>query len=415
MNEKLIEALRRWTGTLAGFEAIQREEAARAEQLLMPRKALFITGIRRAGKSYLAKMLSKNSAVFVNGEDPLIKNATPQELFESIIHIGEQSKPKLVFVDEAQNIGDFQTLARNLLDYFNVPIIVTGSSSAIVTREISSLLSGRYLPLELFPLSFRDYLHFRGIGDPSLLAEEKLDSYLESFMEYGSFPEVALNMERANDLLLSYFSTIVVKDVKERYNVREGQKLEMFARILAENPSTLLSIRRIGRNIGISAATAEKFAAYFEEVYFITLIPKCSPKTYEPIKSMKKLYLSDTGFHALFYAGRGEKKARVMENTVAIGLFRRYGRNNIFYQSTPDGYEVDFLVREKNQITQMIQVAYDVEDEKTMKRELRALDRAAGLFKSASLLVITRNKEGIERLEGREIRFVKLWKWLLQG
>ncbi|MEM3075396.1 MAG: hypothetical protein QW590_01075 [Candidatus Bilamarchaeaceae archaeon] len=73
--------------------------------------------------------------------------------------------------------------------------------------------------------------------------------------------EVALNIERANDLLLSYFLTIVVKDIKERYNVREGQKLEMFARILAENPSTLLSIRRIGRNIGISAATAERFAS----------------------------------------------------------------------------------------------------------------------------------------------------------
>ncbi|MEM4359663.1 MAG: hypothetical protein QXT45_03980 [Candidatus Bilamarchaeaceae archaeon] len=96
-----------------------------------------------------------------------------------------------------------------------------------------------------------------------LLAEERLDAYVEYFMEYGSFPEVALNIERANDLLLSYFLTIVVKDIKERYNVREGQKLEMFARILAENPSTLLSIRRIGRNIGISAATAERFASSF--------------------------------------------------------------------------------------------------------------------------------------------------------
>lgn len=414
MNEKLVEAIKRWSGTLSEFEGIPREELGRAEKFLMPRKALFITGIRRCGKSFLAKILSKNNSVFINGEDPLIKNVTPQEIFESVIYLSEQRKPKVILVDEAQNIKDFQILVRNLLDYFNVPLIVTGSSSAIITKEVSSLLSGRYLSLELYPLSFTDYLRFKKIDNPSLLTEERLNSYLETFMEYGSFPEVSLNTERAVDLLLSYFSTIIVKDVKERYNVREGQKLEMFSRILAENPSTLLSIRRIGRNVGLSAATAEKFATYFEEVYFINSISKYSPKTYEQIKSMKKFYLSDIGFHTLFYGGRGEKKAKIMENIVAIELFRRYGRNNIFYYATADGYEIDFLVRERNRITQLIQVAYDVEDEKTMKRELRAIERTAPSFKLADLIVITKNKEATQRLGKRQIRFVKLWKWLLQ-
>jgi predicted AAA+ superfamily ATPase len=129
---------------------------------------------------------------------------------------------------------------------------------------------------------------------------------------------------------------------------------------------------------------------------------------------MKKMYLSDIGFHTLFYAGRGEKKTRMMENLVAIELFRSYGRNNIFYDSTPDGYEVDFVVRNRNRITHVIQVAYDVEDEKTMKRELRALTKAASRFKDADLLVITWSKEGTEQFGDWKIKFVKLWKWLLQ-
>jgi len=411
MNEKLVDALKRWTSKLSEFNAIERQETSIAQKFLIKGKALFITGIRRSGKSYLGKMLSKDG-IFINCEDPIIKTSSPQEIFEGTINVCEQKKPKIIFIDEVQEINNFQILVRNLLDYFNLPVIVTGSSSSILREDISSHLAGRYLSLELFPLSFSDYLRFLGI-DTSLLSEEKAFAYLDSFMEFGSFPEVVLNRDRASDLLLSYFSTVVIKDVKERYNVREGQKLEMFARVLAENPATLLSLRKIGKNIGISPTTAENFSSYFNEVYFINQIQKYSPKTYEPIRSMKKSYLSDIGFHTIFYAGRGEKRARAMENIVAIELFRRYGRNNIFYHSTPEGYEVDFLVREKNRITKLIQVAYDIDD-KNIKRELRALRKAAEKFEGAEPIVITMNKEGTENVNGVGIRFVKLWKWLMR-
>jgi len=418
--EKITDALLRWNlwGNLKE-RLIEREDVERAIVLMKNKMALIILGIRRCGKSKFSILLVREQkieprSIIINFEDPIVSSYIKEgaDLLDYLeMFSRNRFKPEIVILDEPTVVEGWHQSVRTLLDTGFSNIVITGSNKSLLERDVSRVLGGRYIELLLYPLSLREFLLFKGEKNVENLAKREL--LLNEYVHYGGFPAVVLSDEK-HAILSSYFNSIVVNDVALRINVRNIKKLEVVARVLAENPATLLSFSRIAAAAGISKERAESYVNAFEEAYYITLIDKISPKTIEPIVTVKKIVLCDNGFHTLFYAGRGEKKGRLIENVVGLELLRRYGKKNVFYHRSPEGYEVDFVVREGNRISKLIQVVDNV-SEKTIKREINAIVKASDIFNTKNLEIITWDYEGERRFNKHAIKFVKLWNWLLES
>jgi hypothetical protein len=291
--------------------------------------------------------------------------------------------------------------------------------------EISTSMSGRHVGVAIFPLSFREFLNFKGIKtiQPLELMKNKADTLrlLDEYMTFGGFPEVVSSTanQRKNELLVRYYEDIMVKDIARRYKIREIEKLENLAFQLLSNISTLQSFNKLKEKVSLSLDSVERFSTYFEIAGLFVFLKKFTPSTAKQLKSVRKTYIADLGF----YHNKGFRltpnKGSIYENIVAIELNRRTQHNNmeLYYWQNPKQYEVDFVVKQGLEIKQLIQVCFNLNDENTKKREIRALLHAGRELGCNNLLIISEDKEGEEDIQWfgikNKIKFQALWKWLL--
>ncbi|WP_232473453.1 ATP-binding protein [Thermococcus thioreducens] len=279
------------------------------------------------------------------------------------------------------------------------------------------------MSFRLFPLSFREFLFFKGFDYSEPLTEARrgrLRGFLEKYVRYGGFPGIVDSSELIKiRTLQEYLDLIVYRDLVERYGVEKTRAMKALMRVVVRNFARKISIRKLNGLLAstgtkLSRPTTSEYFSYLEDVGFVIPIRKYHPSEVESLRSTPKIYLADTGFASAF--GVEDKEYRI-ENIVAVELLRRkhYFEPRLEVHYWDDGRgEVDFVVSKGFNVVELIQVSYDVDDTATMNREIKALLRASESLSYKKLTVVTWDYEDIHQVGRKTIRFVLLWRWLLE-
>ena len=395
-----------------------------------------IVGIRRCGKTYLMfskikellKKVDKKSTIYINFENrklfPLKKEYF-NEIMEFIHSEKLLEKGKVyLFLDEIQKIDEWERYIRSIYDEFKgrIKIFVSGSNASLLSRDYGTLLTGRHLSKTLMPLSFREFLIFKNYEISKVLTEKdeaNIKRYLEEYLNFGGFPEVVLS-ENKEQILSQLFNDILSRDILSR-NIRKESVIEEFSYYLAGNVSSLLSFNKMAdyfksRGIKISVPTIQNYFDLIKNsfLFFDNLL--FSYKIKDQFQNPRKIYCIDNGIFNFIGLKFSKDYGKMYENTVFLKLKRESFDNhliNIFYWKNIQHEEVDFVIKEGLRVRQLIQVCYDIENPETRKREVRSLLKASKELKCDNLIVITKGYENNEHIDGKNIGFIPLWKWLL--
>lgn len=340
-----------------------------------------ITGIRRCGKSTLMQIfrdwlmqhgVSDDQIVYINFEDyDYYELRNPAKLYQYIKPLIAQDKMYYLFFDEIQHVTDFPDIVNSLNLKSNVDIYLTGSNAYMLSSEIATLLSGRYVEIAMLPLSFSEYVEARGDGYslPQLYSQYITQSSFPYTLELSSAAEV-------NDYLNAVYNTIVVKDIMARKRLQDVMMLESVIRFTADNIGNLLSTKRIadimtadGRKI--DQKTVEKYLSTLCETYFVYEAKRYNVKGKQLLKTLGKYYLVDLGLRRMLLGSRSFDAGRLLENVVYLELLHRQKQ---VYIGKVNDIEVDFVAIDQDDIT-YYQVAATVRDESTLKRELASLQQ----------------------------------------
>ena len=404
---------------------------SRLESLFSSNQVITITGPRRAGKSFVMRQMAKQlinkghnpkDIMHVNLEDPRFTESGVlflEKIFETYReYISPQNTP-ILFLDEIQEIEGFEKWVRMMHELSKAKIIISGSNARILSRELGTLLTGRHLDMEVFPLSFREFLSFNNIALTNKMdligKESEIKSALRKYIEYGSFPEVALS-EQKKEILLSYFEDVITKDLLRRFNIKKTQDLRAIAKHYLSNISALSTFKSIERSLDMSITSVKSYTGYLEQAYLLFPLKRFSFKVKEQEKSPRKIYAIDTGLCNAVGFRFSENDGRLAENVVFVALKRKQNLNpdmELFYWKDVHHREVDFVIKDGLKVTNLIQVCWNVQDEKTKNRELRSLRKAMEELNVTNATVITGETEGEERLHDNTVKLVPLWKWLL--
>ena len=388
------------------------------EHLLKSQDVVVISGIRRCGKSTLLHQIRKNQPekdYYLNFDDDRLVQFTTDDfqlLYELFISLF--GKQQTFYFDEIQNVKGWERFVRRLHDYGN-KIFITGSNASMLSRELGTHLTGRFLSYELFPFSFSEYLQWSKIevNDSSKLSTEARAGLIRQFDQYfiaGGFP--AYLREQNPQYLKTLYENILYRDVLVRNKLTNEKELLELVFYLASNVAKLNSYSALTKTIGVANPTTIKnYLSFLEDAYLVFSVNKLSYSVKTQLRNPKKVYLIDLalvrtlGFH--FTDDRG----RFLENLVFLELER--GGRGIFYHQNK--FECDFIIRDGAQVVQAIQVTYSMQDGETHMRELNGLLEAMEEYQLNTGLIITDHEEKEIDIPGKTITIVPAWKWLLDN
>lgn len=404
-----------------GEKIIKREVLEECKQLLTSSLIKIITGVRRAGKSVLGYQLLKDkNFAYVNFDDERLSFLETEDLNSVLQAIYEiYGKPDFIFFDEIQNVKNWELFV-NRLQRLRFNLVITGSNSRFLSKESATHITGRHFSVELYPFSFREYLDFEGFdySREVFTTREKalLRNFLERYILSGGFPEVVQG-ENYKKYLVSLYSAILTKDIISRYRVKYLRTLREFANYLISNFSRKITFNKLKNIFSLkSTHTAKNYFSFIEEAYIIFQVERFSYKFKERILAPRKVYAIDCGLINAVSSAFSPDLGHLYENAVAVELMRQKSlfSQEIYYWQK-DYYEVDFVIKKGQKATQLIQVSYNMGDYDTKKREIKALLKASQELKCDDLLIITEDYEGEEKIKENTIKFVPLWKWLLES
>ena len=401
-----------------------------------PRKIIVITGFRRTGKTYLIfhivqkllKEVNKSQAIYINFEDERIPLKT--ELLTNLLPAIKQAynNVEFLFLDEVHNIPEWSKWLRRIYDNEKIRIFITGSSSKMSSKEIPTELRGRFLEIKVLPLSFKEYLAFKGINanlkaiDYSENEKAKMIRAFNEFLELGGMPEVVLaDEDKKLEIIHNYYNTVIRRDIIERFKVRNEESLKALLGLLLN--STSYSISKLyntlkSLNFEVGKGTIQSYLSYIENSYFLYSLTLFSYKIKDQLQYPRKIYFIDNGFITALSSKFSKNLGRLYENLIFLELKRRQAKDlkqELFYWRNQQKEEVDFVVKDSLKVKQLIQACYDIKDYDTKKREVKALLKASKELKCRNLLIISEDKEGAEKVGNKKIKYVPLWKYLSQG
>ena len=432
-KDELIEILQDWNFWRKELETGIPRQAylARVKQFLETNQVLTITGPRRAGKSFIMRQAAqaltqhgagKNNVLIVNFEDPRFPELNTkwlERLYETYLEFLAPKGQVYLFLDEVQEVDGWERWVRYMHELKKARLVVSGSNAKLLSRELGTLLTGRHLDVTVLLLSFGEFLEFSGmtLKDRLDMLNQRvaIQGLLRKYLEHGAFPEVSLS-EQKKALLLNYFEDLVTKDLLRRFRIRKPQELKALIKYYLSHVATLSTFNAIARSLKLSALTVEKFSGYLEQVYLVFFLRRFSFKVREQEKSPRKVYAIDTGLSNAVGFRFLENAGRLAENAVFLQLKRRQAFEpelEVYYWKDVQHREVDFVLKRGTRVRELIQVCWQVEEASTKERETRSLVKAMGELKAGSALVITEDYEAEETVKEQRIRFVPLWKWLL--
>lgn len=398
---------------------IAREVEEHAREILSSKLIKVITGVRRCGKSVLAySMMKDKDFAYINFDDERLYSPDTNQILSSFYEIYGKNF-NFMFLDEIQNLERWE-LFINRLHRAGFNLVITGSNSRLLSKELATHLTGRHLTIELFPFSFREYLKAinfkedvqttKGIS----IVKRELNNYINN----GGFPEIIVEKESPGVYLRKLYGNILERDIISRHNISYKKTFREMAINLISTPGRSISYNKLKKqyNLG-SEHTIKNYLSYLEEAYLIFFLNRFSYKSIEIEKSDKKVYAIDTGLTNNLATKFSENYGHAYENTVAIELLRQKSFNTnieIYYWKNLQHEEVDFVIKQGLKVRQLIQVCYNIEDFNTKEREMKALIKASKEIRCKDLLIITQDYEAEETAKGKKIRFLPLWKWLLK-
>ncbi len=379
--------------------------------------AQIITGIRRCGKSTLAQMaLMKLKYAFVNFDDERLNDLQPEDLnfmLEALYTV--YGEFEYLLLDEIQNVEGWHLFVNRLLRN-KIRVVLTGSNSNLLSREMATHLTGRYSIVELLPFSYGEYLKAKKLKLKSLDTTKGKGLAMNLFMEYllnGGFPEVA-GGENRKTYVANLFEAIVTRDIIYRYKIRHVRTFREISLWLTGNYGAEISYNRVKNIFSLgSENTAKNYVSYLEEAWLFISLSKFSFKKQESLRN-RKLYLIDTSFADLAGESGSENTGRLLENVVMLHLLRnrlRHGYEVFYYKKN---VEVDFLIYRQRNVHELIQVSLSIENKKTRDREIRALLTANRELKATKLTIITMNEEDKIEQDGMIINVIPVINWLLE-
>lgn len=344
-----------------------------------------VTGIRRCGKSTLLKMFQeylleqgilKEQIIFINFEEYEYEELwEPKALYQYIKERILPDKMIYLILDEIQNVKEFQRVIDSFFVKENMDIYITGSNSYMLSGELATLLTGRYVQIEMLPFSFAEFVQMHGM-------EEGAERAYQKYIGTSSFPfasSLSAEQRQVQEYLRSIYDTIVLKDVVGRKKITDVMMLESVARFIADNIGNPLSTKKIsdtmtsnGRSINVR--TVESYLAAFMETYIIYQAKRYEVKGKQYLKTLEKYYMVDIGLRNTMLGNTGQADTgHILENVIYLELIRRGYR---VYVGKVDNLEVDFVAMNENGM-KYIQAAATVREEETLKRELKPLQKIA--------------------------------------
>lgn len=392
------------------------------------KKIITLIGVRRCGKTsifyhminQLIEKIEKTKILFLNFEDERFElNSDELDLIlQAYMELYPSYKLSecYFFFDEIQNIPNWEKFIRRMYDTISKNIFITGSNSKLLSSEIATSLRGRTLNFEIFPLSFKEYLSFKDI-EVDFYSSKSLafiKNAQESFLKNGSFPEILFLEEiYANKTLQEYFNVLLYKDLAERYNITNTVALKFFLKRIISSSTKQISINKIfnelkSSGIKIGKNTLYEFLEYVQNIYLALTLQKYDNSLINKELGEKKIYSIDIGLNNATEFRFSDDIGKSLENAVFLELKRK--EFDIYYYRTSKS-ECDFLVFDKNTISDVIQVTFDMSDENTKSREIKGLIEACKNFDLKSGIIITFDSEDELIENGIKIKIIPFYKW----
>ena len=373
----------------------QRHTKYDADELLQNPLIKLITGPRRVGKSVFALlMLQGKNFAYLNFDDNQLLEKWDEDLAMSAL---DDVYPDYDFMllDEIQNLPDWDLWVSKLYRR-GKNLIITGSNANMLSSEMATVLTGRYLQIEMLPFSLEETMRWKNISPDREEQATQAIVLADDYMRNGGYPETIPARSITKSYLSTLFDSILLKDVAQRHNVRNTTDLYNLATYLLSNFCNPISANELAGELGMSSvATTKKFCDYLNEPYLFFYLPRFNNKLKLMNKAPKKAYVVDNGFVQSTAFKLSENLGRLLENQVFVELLRRgyIPGQTLFYYRTRNDKEIDFVTRKGTKVEQLIQVCYDMTSEKTRKRELDALVEAAEELHCDNLHIITNSQE----------------------
>lgn len=410
----LLEQFQTFWQRQVGIERTQLAEIERAAHLP---HALIISGLRRVGKStllaQLAHRLGAEHFYYLNFEDERFLGFQADDANDLYLALIELFGERRIFIlDEVQNIPGWEHFVRRLME-MGLKFYITGSNASLLSRELGSRLTGRYLPIELFPFSFPEFLHFQGAPLPDLdrlttLDRGKLQQALFEYLRLGGIPEPLKYPELP--LLRTLYDDVLYRDIAVRHGIDEVRALKELAFYLISNPSGLISFNKLKEQFRLgSVNTIKNYIEYLENSWliFTTSVYDYSVKRQQV--APKKIYCIDTGLVNAVGFSFSANTGKLLENLVFLTLRRK--TREIYYATAKAGYEVDFYLPESRQLVQVVQ---NMSNPTTREREIRALTSVMDEFNLTQGLILAETNEQPIEANGRRIEIQAMVEWLMR-
>ncbi len=405
----------------------------------VPNKAFAVIGMRRAGKTTFLWQVAQERVVqgagreqvlYFNFEDERLAGLETHQLHWIVeeyyrLYPYYRDRERVIFLlDEIQVVPGWERFARRIMDSEQIDLYLSGSSAKLLSQEIASSMRGRALPITVFPFSFREYLRHLNIEPafpPNRLrkAERALvEHHLHRYLRVGGFPEV-MSLDSDIDrmeLLRTYVDVAVLRDVIERYDVKQVQPLRMVLRKLLSAPAGTLSVNKLyndmkSQGVRISKETLYAYLDYLVDAFLVRIVEMSSRSERQRMSNPRKVYPIDMGLIPLYQRGTEFPVGQAVETCVLLELQRRKG--DIYYVRTPVGYEVDFLAYFPEGYIELIQVCAKPSEPDTLEREVRALLDAKTVYPHASLRLIVLESLPPSVIVPEEVQVSLLSEWLL--
>ena len=398
------------TGTL-------RAKLAEVEQAMSSPHAVIVSGLRRVGKStllsQLAHRLDRDQFYYINFEDDRFlgfQAGNANDLYQILIEVfGER---KIFIVDEIQNIAGWEHFVRRFMD-MGFKFYITGSNASLLSRELGTRLTGRYVPIELFPFSFKEYLQFRGDSLPDLSRMKtadhaRLQNSLQVYLQSGGIPDALKYPELA--LLRTLYDDVLYRDIATRYRLDAVTAIKELAFFLMSNPASPISFNKLKAQFQLgSVNTIKNYIGYMENSWLLFTLTVYDFSVKRQQIAPKKVYSIDTGLIKAVGFGFSPNTGRLLENLIFLSLRRK--THEIYYFASPGGYEVDFYLPETRQL---IQVAQNLKQPATREREIRAIQNAIGSVKVQSALLLTEANGDSFKVDSVPVKIRSAAEWLLE-
>ncbi len=393
-----------------------RYQLAEIERAVSLPHAVIVSGLRRAGKStllaQLAHKLGQEIFYYLNFEDDRFISFRADDFNDLYQVLVEVFGHRTVFIiDEIQNIPGWEHFVRRFMD-MGFKFYITGSNASLLSRELGTRLTGRYVPIELFPFSFKEFLNFRGNSLPNLGQLTTVDTAhlrraLDDYLHQGGIPDALKYPDLP--LLRTLYDDVLYRDIATCHRIEAVTVLKELAFTLMSNPASPVSFNKLKDRFRLgSVNTIKNYIGYMENSWLIFTVYLYDYSVKRQQIAPKKIYCIDTGLVNTIGFQFLPNTGKLLENLVFLTL--RQQTNEIYYYTSPEGYEVDFYLPDRRQL---LQVTQHMANQNTREREVRALEAAVQHLDVEHALILTEANENTIDIAGIPVEIRSISEWLL--